>query len=34
MALLKKPEVEALLTEFNGLALGLLKARATELGWV
>lgn len=30
--LLKKPDIEALLTEFNGLAFGLLKAK-TEAGW-
>ncbi|KAI4659342.1 uncharacterized protein J4E78_005769 [Alternaria triticimaculans] len=30
--LVKKPEVEALLTEFNGLAFGLLKMK-TEAGW-
>jgi len=34
MTLLNKPAVEALLAEFNGLALGLLKMRAKELGWV
>lgn len=34
MELLKKPEVEVLMTEFNGLAFGLLKAKATEYGWV
>jgi hypothetical protein len=33
MALLNKPVIEALLTEFNGLALGLLKMRANDLGW-
>jgi hypothetical protein len=33
MTLLNKPAVEALLTEFNGLALGVLKMRATDLGW-
>lgn len=33
MELLNKPAVEALLTEFNGLAVGLLKMRAKELGW-
>jgi hypothetical protein len=31
--LLNKPEVEALLNEFNGFAVGLLKMRATDLGW-
>ena len=30
--LVKKPEVEALLTEFNGLAFGLLRMK-TEAGW-
>jgi hypothetical protein len=34
MELLNKPAVEALLHEFNGLAVGLLKMRATELGWI
>jgi hypothetical protein len=34
MVLLNKPAVEALLTEFNGLAFGLLKMRAKELGWL
>lgn len=34
MDLLEKSAVEALLTEFNGLALGLLKARAKDLGWI
>jgi hypothetical protein len=33
MVLLNKPAVEALLTKFNGLAFGLLKTRAKELGW-
>ncbi|KAF1848767.1 uncharacterized protein K460DRAFT_384787 [Cucurbitaria berberidis CBS 394.84] len=32
VALVQKPEVEALLTEFNGLAFGLLKMK-TEGGW-
>jgi hypothetical protein len=31
-ALVKKPEIEALLTEFNGLAYGLLKMK-TDAGW-
>jgi hypothetical protein len=31
-ALVKKPEIEALLTEFNGLAYGLLKAKI-DTGW-
>jgi hypothetical protein len=34
MELLNKPEVEALLNEFNGLAVQVLKLRATELGWI
>jgi hypothetical protein len=34
MELLNKPAVEALLTEFNGLAVGLLKMRARDLGWI
>lgn len=34
MVLLKKPAVEALLNEFNGLAVGLLKAHGKTLGWV
>ncbi|KAH6003989.1 hypothetical protein HBI39_022250 [Parastagonospora nodorum] len=34
MGLLNKPAVEALLTEFNGLAVGLLKMRAKDLGWI
>ncbi|KAL5115329.1 hypothetical protein ACEQ8H_006774 [Pleosporales sp. CAS-2024a] len=34
MELLNKPAIEALLTEFNGLALGLLKMRAKDLGWI
>jgi hypothetical protein len=34
MVLLNKPAVEALLTEFNGLAYGLLKKRAKDLGWI
>jgi hypothetical protein len=33
MELLDKPEVEALLHQFNGLAVGILKSRAKELGW-
>lgn len=32
MTILNKPAVEALLAEFNGLALGFLKSRAEELG--
>jgi hypothetical protein len=34
MELLNKPTVEALLHEFNGLATGLLRLRAKELGWL
>jgi hypothetical protein len=34
MTLLNKRSVELLLTEFNGLALGVLKMRAKELGWI
>ena len=34
MQILKSPAVEALLTEFNGLAVALLKMRAEELGWI
>ncbi|KAJ4359155.1 hypothetical protein N0V95_002407 [Ascochyta clinopodiicola] len=34
MELLNKPEVEAVLNEFNGLAVGILKLHATELGWI
>lgn len=34
MTLLKKPAVEALLNEFNGLAVGLLKVHGKKLGWV
>ncbi|KAH8701349.1 hypothetical protein GQ44DRAFT_732969 [Phaeosphaeriaceae sp. PMI808] len=34
MELLNKPEVEALLNEFNGLAVQVLKMSATKLGWV
>jgi hypothetical protein len=34
MELLNKPAVETLLTEFNGLAVGLLKMRAKDLGWI
>ena len=33
MVLLQKPEVEALMTEFNGLAFGLLKAKAARANW-
>lgn len=34
MDLLNKPALEALLNEFNGLATGVLKMRAKELGWI
>jgi hypothetical protein len=34
MRLLNKPEVVALLDEFSGLAVGLLKKRAKDLGWI
>lgn len=34
MILLKKPEIEALMTEFNGLAFGLLKTKAAESNWI
>jgi hypothetical protein len=34
MDLLNKPEIQALLNEFNGLAVGLLNLRAKELGWI
>lgn len=34
MTLLNKPDVAALLDEFNGLASGLLKKRARDLGWI
>jgi len=34
MALLKKPAVETLLDEFNGLAVGLLKLKAKDIGWI
>jgi hypothetical protein len=33
MQLLKKPEIESLMTEFNGLALGILLAKADKNGW-
>lgn len=32
--LLNKPEVIALLHEFNGLATGILELRAKDLGWI
>jgi hypothetical protein len=34
MVLLKKPEIEALMTEFNGLVFGLLKEKAEMNGWL
>jgi hypothetical protein len=34
MDLLNKPGIQALLNEFNGLAVGLLNLRAKELGWI
>ncbi|KAF2846096.1 hypothetical protein T440DRAFT_511104 [Plenodomus tracheiphilus IPT5] len=34
MVLLNKPAVEAILNEFNGLAVGILKTRAKDLGWI
>ena len=33
IAILNNPEVEALLDEFNGLAAGLLREKAAEIGW-
>ncbi|CAN9451290.1 unnamed protein product [Alternaria alternata] len=33
MNLIKKPEVKVLLTEFNGLALGILNVKIMEHGW-
>lgn len=33
MGLIKKLEVKALLTEFNGLALGILEEKIIEHGW-
>ena len=33
MGLIKKPEVKVLLTEFNGLALGVLEEKIIEHGW-
>ncbi|OCL12364.1 hypothetical protein AOQ84DRAFT_386178 [Glonium stellatum] len=33
MSLLKKPEIEALMTEFNGLAFGVLKEKAMQYRW-
>jgi hypothetical protein len=34
MKTLNSPAVEALLNEFNGLAMGVLKIRAKDLGWI
>lgn len=34
MILLKEPEIEALLTNFNGLAFGLLKQKSEVNGWL
>ncbi len=34
MSLLKKPEIEALMTNFNGLAFGVLKQKSEENGWL
>jgi len=33
MELIRKPEVQALMTEFNGLSLGILMKKADEHGW-
>jgi hypothetical protein len=33
MELLNKVEIEALMTEFNGLAFGLLKQKSQQNGW-
>ena len=33
MSLLKKPEIEALMTEFNGLVFGVLKEKASRYRW-
>ncbi|KAI4659343.1 uncharacterized protein J4E78_005770 [Alternaria triticimaculans] len=33
MGLVKKPEVKVLMTEFNGLALGILEEKIVEHGW-
>ena len=33
MGLVKKPEVKVLMTEFNGLALGILEVKIIEHGW-
>jgi hypothetical protein len=34
MDMLNSPAVEALLHEFNGLAVSLLTMRAKDLGWI
>jgi hypothetical protein len=34
VTLIQKPEVEALMMEFNGLAFGLFKAKALEQKWI
>jgi hypothetical protein len=33
MELLNKAEIEVLMTEFNGLAFGLLKQKSQQNGW-
>jgi hypothetical protein len=33
MELIRKPEIQVLMTEFNGLALGILLKKADEHGW-
>jgi hypothetical protein len=33
MDLARKPEIRALLMQFNGLALGILDVKSQELGW-
>jgi hypothetical protein len=33
MVLLDNPEIKTLMTEFNGLAFGLLKEKAKAPGW-
>ena len=34
MSLMNKPQVEVLMTQFNGLAFGLLKQKAEANGWL
>lgn len=34
MELIQKAEIQALMTEFNGLALGIMLKKADEHGWV